>query len=1203
MEKLEIKKLLNKKYDRENWKNLSKEIFDKVEFFKDPLKIDNQNEKVLEFYQIGNIKLKDDKKIALFEIKLIKNLNIYKNKVELRNLVINYIDQVSNHGVLVVYDNQGENYRLTFSTKYSEILDDGKLVKLETEPKRYTYLLGETESCSTAAERLHLLSSKKNLLDLEDIIEAFNVEKVSREFFENYRDLSLEISNNLTLLRKKDKKINQDFIQNNLDEINFSKKLLGQIVFIYFLQKKGWLGIIKNEDGNFKNWGQGDRLFFKNLFNKKYKKYNNFFNDILEPLFYEGFGSERKDDVFSLLNSKIPFLNGGLFEPIKNYDWSQTNITISNDIFKNIIEIFDRYNFTVQEEDPEEREVAIDPEMLGKVFENLLPENVRKQGGSFYTPRAIVNYICEESIANYLSSKLNNQIEKKLIREFVNGSTKTVIDKLAKHASIIDDLLKNIKICDPAIGSGAFPVSIMNLIVKLRQSLTASVDRKYKNTNYYFKKDCIQNSLYGVDIDESAVEIAKLRLWLSLVVEEDDYEKIEPLPNLDFKIVQGNSLLETFENYKLGDTIFETSEKNTFEDYIGNKSTEEELKELAKIQSIFFKTVSHNKKKDLKEKIESKIKEIFKININQRQNFSNDVNEKLKKDLDNLMDENATRNFFPWKIFFSEVFTYNNGFDLVIGNPPYVSVKDVNKYKWKNNLENNFGFLDDLYNHFTFLAFLIAKENGIISYITSDTFMTLQTKTLLRKKILDNKILNFIQTPKAFSAMVDTCIFIVKKNEQKENYDFDFLDLRNSELIKDNDAFISEKPNWEIFLNYMFGKEKKIKLTTINSNLFKENLNYVFFSPNKENLKIREIIIPKLNQIYKRYWDLIKTSKNINDNQNIIYSYNKEININELTLLGLITNGGVGMQTGDNGYFIGCIEGSKEAMRIQTQRPKKLHEVIKKNKKKLTKKFPLFSKINSLGDAEKILSKLKENEIRENFDHIKKTLGRDIFGQGFLYRIISKNETIDASEMNKNEIDNGVNNKNKKYVKYDKGDKDGNRWYFNTPYFIKWNNDTVKWFKENSGRNQTGMPVLRNRNYYFKTGFCWSDIHTTYLRCRLKDQTIHDVTSMSLTSINSKVSNEFLVSIINSKFIANFQENFLNNTSHFQINDARKIPIIIPSKKDLTKIEDNFFKAVEIKKKFFNKDLSEDEHDFKLKKIEDLNDKIVEELYFGTQLS
>ena len=224
-------------------------------------------------------------------------MNIYKNKVELRNLVINYIDQVSNHGVLVVYDNQGENYRLTFSTKYSEILDDGKLIKLETEPKRYTYLLGETESCATAAERLHLLSSKKNSLVLEDLIEAFNVEKVSKEFFENYKILSLDIEQNLKDLRKKDKKINQDFNENNLDEINFSKKLLGQIVFIYFLQKKGWLGIIKNKNGDFKSWGQGDKLFFKNLFNKKYTDYNNFFNDILEPLFYEGLGL-KKNDIF-----------------------------------------------------------------------------------------------------------------------------------------------------------------------------------------------------------------------------------------------------------------------------------------------------------------------------------------------------------------------------------------------------------------------------------------------------------------------------------------------------------------------------------------------------------------------------------------------------------------------------------------------------------------------------------------------------------------------------------------------------------------------------------------------------------------------------------------------------------------------------------------------------------------------------------------
>ncbi len=1200
MEKLEIKNILNKKYDRENWKNLSHQIFEKVEYFKEPIKIDHLNEKVLEFLQIGNIKLNDNKKIALFEIKLIKNLNIYKNKVELRNLVINYIDQVANHGVLVVYDNQGDNYRLTFSTKYSEILDDGKLVKLETEPKRYTYLLGETESCSTAAERLYLLSTKKRSLYLDDIIDAFNVEKVSQEFFDNYKNLSLEIQSDLKNLRKKDKKIDQDFRENNLDEINFSKKLLGQIVFIYFLQKKGWLGIEKNEAGDYRNWGQGDKLFFKNLFNKKYKNYNNFFNDLLEPLFYEGFGSERKDDVFSLLSCKIPFLNGGLFEPIKNYDWSQTNITLSNEIFEKIIEIFDRYNFTVQEEDPEEREIAIDPEMLGKVFENLLPENIRKQGGSFYTPRSVVKYICEESIVHYLNEKLNGKIDTKIVYKFVTekkDQNKEIHKEIIQNASLIDEYLKNIKICDPAIGSGAFPVSIMNLIVSLRHSLTPKIDRKYKNTNYYFKKDCIQNSLYGVDIEESAVEIAKLRLWLSLVVEEDDYEKIEPLPNLDFKIVQGNSLLETFENYKLGDTVFENKVKETFEDYIGNNATEESLKELAKIQSSFFKTVSHNKKKELKIKIEQKIIEIFKENILQRQNFTNEKKSEVQIKLNEFLSDKVIKNFFPWKIYFSEVFTFNGGFDLVIGNPPYVSVKDVNKFDWKKNLENNFGFLDDLYNHFTFLGFLISKKNGIISYITSDTFMTLQSKSLLRKKLLDNQILNITPTSKAFSAMVDTCIFLVKNIENKDNYTFDFLDLKSSKILDENDLKTFSKPNWEILLDYIFSDVKNNKAKkSISSDLFKNNLNYVFFSPSEKNLRINQLIIPKLNKLYKTYWEAIKTSKAIKENYKLLNEYNDKLKFNDLTMLGMITQGGQGLATGNNGDFVGCKNGTSEAIRVSEQRPKKLFDVIKKYNSKVFKIFPELKNIKTKQNIEEFLKNKSEKKIREYFFELKKTFGRDVFGQGFLYKIILDEEILDISEISNVEKLNGVKNLKKNYIKYDKGDKDGNRWFNNTSFYIKWDKVSVQNYKSSSLARWQGY------DFYFKTGFSWSDVHTVYLKSRIKEETIHDVTSMSLTSINKLVSDEYVVCLINSKFIAEFQENFLNNTSHFQINDARKMPVIIPDKKTKSQFESIFSKALEIKKKFFDKKITFDQHEFELKKIEDLNDKMVESLYLKSKI-
>jgi len=1193
MEKIEIKKILNQKYSRENWKNLSKMIFDGVEFFREPVKLENQNDKILDFLQIGNLILENKKKIALFEVKLKKNLNIYKNKVELRNLVINYIDQVTNHGVLVIYDNQGDNYRLTFSTKYSELGKDGSLLKVESEAKRYTYLLGETESCSTAAERFSLLKDRKGSLKIEDLLEAFSVEKVSSEFFDSYKKLCLDIEQDLKNLRKQDKKINQDFKNNNLEEINFSKKLLGQIVFIYFLQKKGWLGIKKDKFGNYGNWGSGDKIFFKNLFEKKYSKYDNFFNDILEPLFYEGLGSERKDEIFSLLGCKIPFLNGGLFEPIKNYDWSQTEITLSNDVFKKLIEVFDRYNFTVQEEDPEEKEIAIDPEMIGRVFENLLPENIRKSGGSFYTPRSIVNYMCEESIFYHLKENIKEKIDSVSLNDFVCKVSFDIkkSSKIYSSAGLIDELLRKIKICDPAIGSGAFPVSMMNLIVRLRMALSPYVERKYKNSSYYFKKDCIQNSIYGVDVDDSAIEIAKLRLWLSLVVDEDDYEKIEPLPNLDFKIVQGNSLLETFENFKLGESIFENPEKTSLEDYLGEQSTTKLLSELADLQSVFFKTISHNKKKLLKKEIEEKIFNVFKTNVESRKDFNKSKINMSEIELNDLISGKVDKNFFPWKIFFSEVFLNNKGFDVVIGNPPYIGVKEISKLSWREQLKTNFDFVDDLYSHFTFLAFLISKPNGIVAFITSDTFMTLQTKLNLRKKILENKLLCLAPTPKAFSAMVDTCIFIAQKKKEVENYNFNFLDLKNLDSENLENIQKIDMPGWEFFLNQVFLNKKIQNTTLVDSDIYAKNINSVFFNPNKKNLKIRNSIIPGIKKIYDRYWPAIKTSLAISQNIEIIKKYNSELNEGDITLLGLVTNGAVGMQTGDNGDFVGCVEDSIEANRVYSQRPVKLFSILKEQKSKICKKFPELEIIDSLQKSEIYLSKASEKKIRELFWSIKQFLGRDIFGQGFLYKIIKKNEIKEINQMTSEEKSAGINAKEKIYVKYDKGDKEGNRWVFDTPYYIKWDFKSVNFLKTSD------LARWQGHNFFFKTGFCWSDVHTTYLKSRIKEESVHDVTSMSLSSVNSKIDNRYLVCLINSKFIAEYQENFLNNSSHFQINDARKLPIVVPTKELTKKFIDIFQSAKKIKYAFYKKEISFDEQIVALSKIEKSNDILVEKIY------
>ena len=549
------------------------------------------------------------------------------------------------------------------------------------------------------------------------------------------------------------------------------------------------------------------------------------------------------------------------------------------------------------------------------------------------------------------------------------------------------------------------------------------------------------------------------------------------------------------------------------------------------------------------------------------------------------------RNFFPWKIFFSEVFLKNNGFDIIIGNPPYIGVREIFKCKWRENLKENFGFVDDLYNHFTFLALLICKDNGLISFITSDTFMTLQTKLNLRKKILENKLLNLTPTPKAFSAMVDTCIFSIQKKKCNKNYKFNFLDLKNLDNLSNKSFENMGRPEWEVLLNKAFlNPESKNKIIA-DSDIYINSLNNVFFAPNKRNHKICNIIIPTIKNIYNKYWETIKTSKAIAQNMEIIQEYNSKLKETDLTLLGLVTNGGQGLATGNNGDFVGCIEGSNEAKRVLAQRPIKLFSVLKNYGKKIHKKFPELVKLDTVLKTQVYLSKNDEQKIRKLFYSIKQFLGRDIFGQGFLYIIVSKSEIMEIDKMTSNEKDKGIDSKEKIYVKYDKGDKEGNRWTFETPYFIKWDTKSVNYLKTNSLARWQGY------NFFFKSGFCWSDIHTIYLKSRLKDESVHDVTSMSLSSINSKIDNRYLVCLINSKFIAEYQENFLNNTSHFQINDARKLPIIVPKKEISKKFIDIFNRTKKIKNEFYKNEISFEQHNDALYKIEKENDLLVEKIY------
>jgi hypothetical protein len=657
-----------------------------------------------------------------------------------------------------------------------------------TPAKRFSFLVGKNEPNHTAQSRLYpLLKDDINNPTLTQLEDAFNIETVTKEFFEKYRDLFIRIKEAVDNIVHKYPDVKEDFTDKGVDTVDFAKKLMGQIIFLYFLQKKGWFGVEKGKD-----WGTGSKRFLRDLYEGKIIQYKNFFNDVLEPLFYDALARDHSDiDHYNEhFKTKIPFLNGGLFDPINNYDWVNTDILLSDELFSNnkktkqgdigdgILDIFDRYNFTVKEDEPLEKEVAIDPELLGKAYEKfnaIRPDNFdeykkalrsgqkgaeskfNKQYGVYYTPREIVHYMCQQSLINYLVTGMEGKVSKEATEFLIlNGEKyieylKTAKEKkdegkkseryketeyfieLKKHATDINSFLSDIKVCDPAIGSGAFSVGMMTEIIKARLFFleTKCLSDSYKNLKgdevkrnvYNYKRDCIQNSLYGVDIDPGAVEIAKLRLWLSLVVDEEDIKRIRPLPNLDYKIICGNSLLGV--------------EKDLFNANLFNK--------LEELKPLYFNETNASKKKEYKNQIDDLISQI----TNGRKDFD-------------------------FEVYFSEVFHEKKGFDVVIANPPYVrqeKIKDQKQALQKQGYEV-YNSTSDLYTYFYERSHQILKPNGFSCFISSNKWMRAKygekLRRLFKEKTALKQIIDF-NGYQVFDATVDTDILLFQKTKPSGN--------------------------------------------------------------------------------------------------------------------------------------------------------------------------------------------------------------------------------------------------------------------------------------------------------------------------------------------------------------------------------------------------------------------------------------------------
>ena len=559
--------------------------------------------------------------------------------------------------------------------------------------------------------------------------ESFDLHPINKEFYEGISERFIALRQYLV-----DQKIFDD-----KHASQFSNRLIGRLVFCWFMRKKNYI----SED-----FGYFDSSLFEDD--------TRYYKEKLEKLFFEVLNKpllERRVE-----DTNTPYLNGGLFEE-KSDDLVQDKaLTFPKNYFDDFYSFLKSYNFTTDESTSQFQQVAIDPEMLGRIFENLLAEIIedsgaqaRKAKGAFYTPREIVDYMCRESLKNYLLTAFPSDPNiKQRLDQLIDGSDRDFQDQdhnwrrdWKPYKDKLMEALDDLRVIDPACGSGAYPMGMLQLLIKVYERLEPRLDM------YKSKLRIISNNLYGVDIEPMAVEISRLRAWLSLVVDlEVDSKHIKPLPNLDFKFVCANSLIPLD---KPTDVMF--GEDPEFE------------KKLEEIRSSYFATEDMEKKYKFRSKYEQMI-------LGNESMFGETRRTSQLRSY-HPFDSGSVASFFDSKQMFGVP-----AFDIVIGNPPYVKVEHLAESTIKE-LRSNYSevrndkvkqWADDLYVHFIFRSYELLTSRGIVCLITNDSFIGLDSKARVRNKLLDENLIQLIRCPKeTFGATIYTAIFLTVRSEKNSD--------------------------------------------------------------------------------------------------------------------------------------------------------------------------------------------------------------------------------------------------------------------------------------------------------------------------------------------------------------------------------------------------------------------------------------------------
>ena len=749
-----FKRLFQSKFNLSKWQMLLQDYFhaDKVRVSPEVLDEDAEDRKG---YFLGSMTTQDNYELGFFYYEM-EDGSVLRRKVGLRNLIRPYLGYGFDAALAVF--NDGINWRLSL---ICDLKEDA------TSTKRFTYVFGDEKAYyKTPVSRFVDLQKKAN--EFLEIKKAFSVEALSDDFFAAYRKQYAEFVKFLTgkeYVKKGNKWVEQEtgepdvqyftsFKEDDKLVRDYIKKMMGRIVFLYFLQSKGWLA--------------GNLHYMHDLFyDASDEVKGDFLDKVLEPMFF-GLLNTKPEDRSSapLVNGvgvkyipnagEIPYLNGGLFQQEKI---DEVDSVFPAVMFQSLFDFFDSYNFTIDENDPNDAEVGVDPEMLGKIFENLLEDN--KDKGAFYTPKEIVRYMCQESLTAYLQTGIEDAEVKEHIANFVKTNDVEELGGVSSELALsIDQKLIDVKICDPAIGSGAFPMGLLRELYACRKSIEIFEEDNAAD----IKRHIIQNNIYGVDIEKGAVDIARLRFWLALIIDE---KEPMPLPNLDFKIMQGNSLLESYKGVDLDVTSKKLKTGKDTKKTRGVLSLGFEETDVQKvIQDLvksYFSITDHTLRAQRRQQIDKYVKDYIKVCA--------EGNHEVQDAVDEL--EIPNDQFFLWHTYFADVFE-KGGFDIVIGNPPYVNVEGIS-VEDKKIYKDTFTCFEkraDLFSLFLEMALTkLASDSAVVTYIIPSIIHSNLSYKKLRNLFLDNKWLSEIcyTGGKVFHApTVDTTILRFSKRGNKK---------------------------------------------------------------------------------------------------------------------------------------------------------------------------------------------------------------------------------------------------------------------------------------------------------------------------------------------------------------------------------------------------------------------------------------------------